>query len=285
MNRHRLTTLEIQTPEMISFSLPLAGVVTRFVAWLVDLAVIIASIEILGMLLETLTPIAPGVVAGLRYVLILATMTTYGMLLEWLWRGQTIGKRLLGLRVIDEEGMRLQPRQLIIRNLLRPVDMLPAFCMVGGLICLFSRRAQRLGDLAGNTIVIRIPQSQEPQLDALLAGRFNSFRDYPHLESRLRRAISPDELAIAMQALVRRDELESDHRVKLFSEIAESFRKRVKFPSEATFGLTDEQYVRNILDSVYRQRAALEKLKRSKHRDEDEGSAYAEGGAYSSPGG
>ena len=65
----------------------------------------------------------------------------YAIVLEWRWRGQTIGKRLLGLRVMDVHGLRLQLPQIALRNLLRLVDMLPLFYLVGGLACVFSRNA------------------------------------------------------------------------------------------------------------------------------------------------
>ena len=50
----------------------------------------------------------------------------YAIVLEWRWRGQTIGKRLLGLRVMDVQGLRLQSAQIALRNLLRVVDIAAA---------------------------------------------------------------------------------------------------------------------------------------------------------------
>src|SRR5881296_3270092 len=72
----------------------------------------------------------------------------YGIFFEWAWRGQTIGKRLLRLRVVDAEGVRLQFDQIVTRNLLRFVDMLPALYFVGGVSCWLNRKCQRLGDVA-----------------------------------------------------------------------------------------------------------------------------------------
>jgi len=172
--------------------------------------------------------------------------------LEWFWRGQTLGKRLLRLRVMDAQGLRLQFSQIVIRNLLRFVDMLPAFYLVGGIACLASRRAQRLSDFAANTIVVRNPKIQEPDLDQLLAGKFNSLREYPHLAARLHQRVSPGEARVALQALIRRDELNAQERVELFSEIAAHLRSLVEFPPETTEGITDEQYVRNVVDVLFR---------------------------------
>ena len=109
-----------------------------------------------------------------------AAQIGYGLFCEWLWRGQTIGKRLLRLRVVDAYGLRLQFSQIVIRNLLRFVDMLPAFYLVGGLAALINARTQRLGDLAANTVVIRSPQITQPDLAQVLAGKFNSLRQHPH---------------------------------------------------------------------------------------------------------
>src|SRR5262249_58768067 len=64
-------------------------------------------------------------------------------LCEWYWRGQTVGKRMLRLRVVDRQGLRLQPSQIITRNLLRFVDGLPAFYMLGGLTSLLNRQIGR----------------------------------------------------------------------------------------------------------------------------------------------
>ena len=86
---------------------------------------------------------------------------------------------------MDEQGLRLKFSQVVIRNLLRPVDGLPLAYLLGGLACLISKRAQRLGDLAAGTIVVRHPTIFQPDLDQLMAGKYNSFRDYPHLEARL----------------------------------------------------------------------------------------------------
>ena len=146
------------------------------------------------------------------------------------------------LRVVDAEGMRLQFNQIVTRNLLRFVDSLPAFYFVGGVACWLNPKCQRLGDIAANTVVIRNPRVSEPDLDQLLAGKFNSLRQFPHLAARLRQRVSPGEAAVALQALMRRDEFDPVARVELFAELAAHFRALVPFPAEATDGIADEQY-------------------------------------------
>jgi len=177
----------------------------------------------------------------------------YTIALEWYWHGQTLGKRLFKLRVMDAQGLQLQPSQIVIRNLLRFVDFLPpTFYLLGGLACLINKNAQRLGDVAANTIVIRIPQVSEPDLGKLLSDKFNSFKIYPHLEARLRQHVTPTEAGIALRAILRRDELEPQARVSLYGEIADHFKRIVSFPQEAIDGIADEQYIRNVIDVLFR---------------------------------
>jgi hypothetical protein len=67
-------------------------------------------------------------------------------LLEGLWNGQTIGKRLFHLRVIDQTGLPLRIEQAWVRNLMRVFDALPFDYLVGGISALSNPLMQRFGD-------------------------------------------------------------------------------------------------------------------------------------------
>lgn len=250
----KTNTLRIRTPEGILFSQLLAGPLTRFIAWLIDFLCILGVTWAMGMLLGLLSIVSFWVAQAARILIYFAVSIGYRMVLEWFWRGQTVGKRVLRLRVVDVQGLRLQFSQIVIRNLLRFIDALPLAYLVGGLACVLSRRAQRLGDFAANTVVIRNPVLAEPDLEQLLSGKYNSFREYPHIEARLRQRVSAGEASLALHALVRRNQLAPQARVELFSEIADHFRAKTEFPAQATDGITDEQYVRNVVDVLYRTR-------------------------------
>jgi len=250
---NRLATLHIRTPEGVVFSQELAGPMARFLAWFVDVLCLLAFVFLLNMVLAMFAFISFGLAQAVGMLSFFVFYVGYGIYTEWRWRGQTIGKRVLRLRVVDVHGLRLKFSQVLIRNLLRPVDMQPLFFyLVGGLASLLNSRGQRLGDLAANTIVVRIPKLTEPNLDQLMADKFNSLRAWPHLEARLRQRLSPAEASIALQAIVRRDLLEPRARVELFAELAAHFKGKVQFPAEAVEGITDEQYVRDVVDCLFR---------------------------------
>src|SRR5262245_37330033 len=215
----RANLLFIKTPEGIVFSQVLAGPVTRFLAWFVDFLCVGVILKALSWLVGLLGIISPNFATAANLIGYFVISIGYAITCEWAWRGQTVGKRLFRLRVVDVEGMRLQFNQIVTRNLLRFVDSLPMFYFVGGITCWLNQYCQRLGDLAANTVVVRIPQLTEPDLDQLLAGKFNSLRQYPHLAARLRQRVSPMEAAVALQALIRRDDFDPPARVELFGEL------------------------------------------------------------------
>ncbi len=244
----------IRTPEGIVFPMQVAGPITRFLGWIIDCVVVLLATSILSTVLRLVAIASPDLYSAVSAILYFVLSLSYPMATEWYWRGQTLGKRLLKMRVIDHQGLRLHFSQIVIRNLLRCIDVLPAVYMVGGIANLLSARGQRLGDLAANTIVISVRRVNEPDLDQILPDKYNSFQAYPHLAGRLRQHVTPQQAGIALQALMRRGSLDPQARVELFAEMASLFREIARFPQETTDGLSDEQYVRNVVDILFKSR-------------------------------
>jgi uncharacterized RDD family membrane protein YckC len=257
----KTSTLQIVTAEGVVFSQWLAGPITRFVAWLVDLGCVIGLLMLLNFVLSLLTLFSATIAVAFYLLGYFVISIGYGITFEWAWRGQTVGKRIFRLRVVDAEGMKLQFNQIVVRNLLRFVDSLPLLYFVGGLTCWFNSKCQRLGDIAANTSVVHTPRVSEPDLDQLLAGKYNSLRQYPHLAARLRQRVSPGEAAVALSAVMRRDRFDPAARVELFGDLAEHFRQKVEFPPESLEGVADEQYLRNVVDVVCRTQNRSERAK------------------------
>lgn len=238
----------IETPEGVRFALPLAGVVARFLALVIDLL----AISVIGGVLEKVANIAglfsADSVAAMTVLGYFVITIGYGIVFEWLWHGQTPGKRVLSLKVMDANGLKLQVSQIVVRNLMRALDSLPGLYTVGGVAALVSKRHQRLGDMVANTIVVEQRRLVLPDLFRLnLDEKFNSLTAVPHLAARLRQQITPDLVGLAYQALLRREELTPEVKLEVFRLLAERFRVLVKFPDEVTAALTDERYVRNAL--------------------------------------
>lgn len=243
--------LKVRLPEGVIFSLPLAGPVTRCFAFFIDLFVVLVLLSALERILSVIVKISQDLGSGLVIVGYFALWTLYGMLCEYYWQGQTLGKWLLGLRVIDAAALQLQFHQVAIRNLVRTIDLLPILGLVGGLTMLLNKRLQRLGDLAGGTVVIRTRRANQPNLEALAHGRFNSFLAHQVLCARLRQRVPAPIASLAVGALLRRDAIEDFPRLALFDDLANYFRSLVEFPAENSEQLTSEQYVRNVVEILH----------------------------------
>src|SRR3954469_9528707 len=118
----RSGTLRIQTPEGIAFSFVLASPISRMLAWLIDIACVIGIAGVLGSLASYLSIISKDAAQAVYLLLYFAISIGYGIFFEWRWRGQTLGKRVMRLRVLDARGLHLELNQIVLRNLLRAID-------------------------------------------------------------------------------------------------------------------------------------------------------------------
>ena len=149
MKKELDTIASHQTPEGIELNLPLAGPLSRGIAWLIDAGI--------RLLLYILLAIVLAWAGGVGFGLILIGI----FLIEWFYpvifeahSGMTPGKKAIGLRVVHDDGTPLTWSAALLRNLLRAIDLLPAFNMTGLVTMMFNSRFKRLGDLAAGTVVI-----------------------------------------------------------------------------------------------------------------------------------
>jgi uncharacterized RDD family membrane protein YckC len=163
-----LGRLEVETADHVVLRYDLAGAGTRGSAAMVDgllSLLMVVGLSIVALLIgRQLPPSVTTQLAGVVAFLILTSWVAYFVLLEWLWNGQTIGKRRAGLRVIGPDGEPARFTAVLIRNLVRLVDFLPAWYALGVAMIFLTPRSQRLGDLAAGTYVVRAPT---PRLDWL----------------------------------------------------------------------------------------------------------------------
>ncbi len=149
------TYREVITPEGVPLQLPAAGPVPRALAWLLDLCVRLAILLLMALPLGVLGGLGQGLYQALMFLVFWA----YPIVLE-AWTGQTLGKRLLGLRVVASDGAPASWLAVIVRNLLRTVDMLPFGYAVGVIASLCDAHGRRLGDMVAGTLVVHVPPRQ-----------------------------------------------------------------------------------------------------------------------------
>jgi uncharacterized RDD family membrane protein YckC len=155
-------SLQIDTPENVPLDADIAGFGTRCMAALVDNLVLLIPMIGFGILLGRSLPRNFG--TGTTFLVILIILQfflviVYHLLFELLWNGQTPGKRMFRLRIIQANGLPITTGSVLIRNFVRPFDFLPIFYTVGLVALFFTKNTQRLGDMAAKTIVVRESQS------------------------------------------------------------------------------------------------------------------------------
>jgi uncharacterized RDD family membrane protein YckC len=161
--------LNIDTPELVSIEMPLAGIGSRFIALLVDYLIWGAGLVVLVVVgiallpaLHTFNRISAEWAEAIVIFITFLVNWGYFTLFEAFWNGRTPGKRVAKIRVIQRSGRSIGLVESMARNLVRYVDQLPFFYAVGVISMFVTRQHQRLGDLAAGTLVVRDQEPDSP---------------------------------------------------------------------------------------------------------------------------
>ena len=224
------TIVSIEIPEDVRLRFRLAGPGTRALAYLADLVMRAAILWASLFAMATTFPLVQ--LGGLSWGVVLLVLFTlewgYGWLFEAFWNGQTPGKRLLGIRVVREDGHAVGFYEALVRNLLRAADALPLLYGVGLVTMALTSRLQRLGDLAAGTMVVheRRERLQRETVDLEGAARF--------APDELNAAWRPPERTIDMihAFALRRDQLELARAREIARLLAEPLARRLAYRGE-----------------------------------------------------
>lgn len=195
--------LIIETPERVPLHFALASIGNRFLACAVDhalqglvltiiglAAVIIANVSVVWAYFTS----APKWIYAVMLILLFLTFSGYFTFFEWIWSGQTPGKRLMKLRVLREDGRPITFWEAAVRNLIRNLDMMPTPFYSIGLISVFANaRDQRVGDMVAGTVVVREREAEAPEFSQVFAS--------PVSDPALRRSFKPVDFTASLNSL------------------------------------------------------------------------------------
>lgn len=150
-----METVNINTSQNVQISYSIAGLGERILAYLID-SLIIASITIVIVLVFVFS----GTLDSSPYMIILATIPTffYHLFFEITMDGQSIGKKMMGIKVVKMNGSQATLGAYLLRWIVRPIDIF----LYGGIaiLCIsIGGKGQRLGDMAAGTTVIKLQKS------------------------------------------------------------------------------------------------------------------------------
>jgi uncharacterized RDD family membrane protein YckC len=256
-----------ETPENVQIVYRTAGLGTRFCAWLIDsLFVLVVAIVLffsviflvpavsvafdsLGRKLGTHRPLSQNDVGF--YVVAIGVFAFqlgslfYFIATELLVRGQTIGKRACGLRVVKADGFALDAGSILVRNFFRLIDQLTPLWIVP----LMSGRSQRLGDMVAGTLVVAETQDTIGELRARLMARESSESRFHFDAAMLNRTRTSDVEALE-RILERWPSLNERQRNTLLDRMVEPLAKRIAAASPER--ADRQEFLVELLSAIYR---------------------------------
>ncbi len=222
-------TVQVETPEHVVLSYSVAGVGSRAAAALIDYALwLVTWIIVYNVLAPLFERNAEGDaesvlgmwVLGFVILLTFASLFGYYVLFEGLRDGQTPGKRIMHLRVVQDGGYSVTFASSAVRNIVRVVDMQPAFLYVVGMLSIMiSRSGKRLGDILAGTMVV------EERTVHLLAHSGVQTQAQPG--ARAVALLTEDEYALLDRFIARRQALDPDRRRQFVEQLMQRFEDRI----------------------------------------------------------
>jgi uncharacterized RDD family membrane protein YckC len=259
--------VQFETPENVQIDYRTAGLGTRFCAWVVD-SLFVILVAIVLIILAMIYAAAVGVAVdsfirkvGVRrpesqndihmyvFAVVLLALQVgsliYFTAAELLVRGQTIGKRMCGVRVVKADGFALEAGSILIRNIFRLIDQIPVFWIVP----LLSRRSQRFGDMVAGTLVVAEADDGVGSLRAQLAARDPSTSRFRFDAAMLNRT-RPTDVEALERVLERWPDLTERQRTILLDRMVEPLARRLAAPSPDA--ADRQEFLVELLAALYR---------------------------------
>jgi uncharacterized RDD family membrane protein YckC len=141
-----------------------AGVLHRILAVIIDTVILGIVALVIAIPIGVSALFSAGPVNPFMMAANVATWIAFGTIIVVIWllyfpyfestTGQTLGKKVMGIKVVKENGKKLTFGDALIRTIFRIIDMLPAAYIIGLIVILVSEKKQRIGDMAAKTIVV-----------------------------------------------------------------------------------------------------------------------------------
>jgi len=225
--------VSIVTPEQVRLEFPTAGVGMRAIAQLIDMLILLA----LYIALAFAYIFVENSDYAVATLLIIGAVGTgaYYVGCEYFMGGQTVGKRAVSIRVVQMEGRNAGLLAVVIRNLFRLIDMLPAGYFLGMIVVMSSSRDRRIGDMVAGTIVVVEKEKERLKLRKKIDKRIDRVRmSLPRhqLDEESRRAFAYSDWVLLAAWAERLPFVSPERLAQLGRPIAQHFAGRIGIAKE-----------------------------------------------------
>jgi uncharacterized RDD family membrane protein YckC len=149
-----MSIITISTPFNIDLEFKIAPLHKRILAWMIDIIIMYSFVFLMLRFAVPYLRVEEYMSKMFSYLFVMIPAFSYHLILELVWNGQSVGKKALGIKVVDANGKEPTISQYLLRWVLRIVDMGMTMGFGAILAITFSSLNQRLGDLAAGTVVI-----------------------------------------------------------------------------------------------------------------------------------
>lgn len=220
-----MKTIEINTSQNVPIEYEMAKLGQRIAGQLLDFAIVMGYSIVMTMMIAPMmgySSLEQGGIPSaaseiLVYALLLLPVTFYSLISEILFKGQTIGKKAAGIRVIKTNGENATYRDYTMRWVFRIVDLWMSCGGLGGIFIAATDKSQRLGDMVSGTVLIRLRPSRNYTLNEILTIRKKENHEvlYPQAST-----FTDEDMILIKSALNRNKKHPSPATTKLISELA-----------------------------------------------------------------
>jgi len=235
-------------PEAVPLDLETASIGSRFLGLLIDWSIQGALLVVVAVIVAAAS--VGWVGTTIAFIVIFLIIWGYPIAMETLWRGRTVGKTAMGLRVVTKEGGQIGFRHAAIRAALGLVDFLLSSGAVAVICVLLTRDNQRLGDLAAGTVVLRERTGARRPVPTTFAAPIglDAYTDSLDLAG-----LGPAEYGVVRAFLLRAPSLPPAVRARLAAQVGETIAKLVQPPPPA--GVPAEIFLASVA-AAYRKRGS-----------------------------
>ena len=237
-----MNQIGIETNKHVRLSYMPAPIFHRIVAWLYDAFLYVIYIVVFMWIWGGIVPSAIVESLSINWIVTLAVMLPYFIyfpLIETLWNGRTVGKKIMGLRVTKVDGKRASLGSYLIRWIFRFFEISATGGVIAILTILINGKGQRVGDLVAGTCVISERESQVTHrqiFDQTALDREVMFESAAELKDK--------EINVIKNLLNARQTHSSDAHNKLLARTRKAIEKRTGTPDSS---MSDEAYLKTII--------------------------------------
>lgn len=227
-----METIELNTTQNVSLEFPVASVADRILACLLDLAIIgIYALIMSVVLLNWLNlPTNWGI------IFLVLPLPFYHLFFEMIFNGQSVGKRVLSIRVFRSDGGQLTLASCFIRWIFRLADITLTSGALGTITIILNGKGQRLGDIAAGTTVLKTVKTRDFKQTVWMHVDENYQPRFPEAER-----LSDKDVQTIKEVLHATND--SQHRPDTYNQLLSNTREAVERKTNTRSKLPDTDYL------------------------------------------